>query len=79
MVCLNTAYFAENNLKKDNNKKVTIYAESIIHLPICTIHGRRWFKKKKKKRGKCKTLKHCFNYPNAHIMFEFFFFFFFLI
>ena len=51
MVCLNTAYFAENNLKKDNNKKVTVYAESIVHLPICTIHGRRWLKKKKKEEN----------------------------
>ena len=50
MVCLNTAYFAENNFKKDNNKKVTVYAESTVYLPIYTIHERCWFKKIKIKK-----------------------------
>ena len=50
MVCLNTAYFAENNLKKYNNKKVIVYAESTVYLPIYTIHERCWFKKKRKKK-----------------------------
>ena len=32
---LDTAYFAENwKLKTKNNKKVTVHAESTVHLPI---------------------------------------------
>ena len=42
---LNTAYFAENwKLKIIQN--FTVHQKFTVDMPICTVHGRRWFKKK---------------------------------
>ena len=64
----------ENWKQQKNNKKVTVYAESTVHLPIRVVHV-PWTvqealvlkKKREKENLKCWNI---FSYPNAHLVQE---------
>ena len=47
-VCLDITYFAKNLKQYKINFRLLFTFKSTVHMPICTVHNRRWLKKKKK-------------------------------
>ena len=37
-ICLFAPFMSYEQLKTENNKKVTVHVESTVHLSVCTVH-----------------------------------------